>query len=104
MPLLTAVFNAFAIFGAVVFSIGVMGLDPGIFWSKLQSGIYFGKDFMGGVWKSVVFGGIVSLVAVYFGYYAKPTGEGVGTATTRTVVISSVLILVFDFIMTSFLI
>jgi len=104
LPLLTAMFNAFAILGAVVFSIGVMGLDPGIFWSKLQSGIYFGKDFMGGVWKSVVFGGLVSLIAVYFGYYAKPTGEGVGTATTRTVVMSSVLVLIFDFIMTSFLI
>jgi len=104
MPLLTAMFNAFAILGAVMFSIGVMGLDPGIFWSKLQTGIYFGKDFMGGVWKSIVFGGLVSLIAVYFGYYAKPTGEGVGTATTRTVVLSSVLVLVFDFIMTSFLI
>ena len=64
LPLLTAMFNAFAILGAVVFSIGVMGLDPGIFWSKLQSGIYFSKDFMGGVWKSVVFGGLVSLIAV----------------------------------------
>jgi phospholipid/cholesterol/gamma-HCH transport system permease protein len=104
LPLLTAMFNAFAILGAVVFSIGVMGLDPGIFWSKLQTGIYFSKDFMGGVWKSVVFGGLVSLIAVYFGYYAKPTGEGVGTATTRTVVMSSVLVLVFDFIMTSLLI
>ena len=104
LPLLTAMFNAFAILGAVMFSIGVMGLDPGIFWSKLQTGIYFGKDFMGGVWKSVVFGGLVSLIAVYFGYYAKPTGEGVGTATTRTVVMSSVLVLIFDFIMTSFLI
>lgn len=104
LPLLTAMFNAFAILGAVVFSIGVMGLDAGIFWSKLQSGIYFGKDFVGGVWKSVVFGGLVSLIAVYFGYYAKPTGEGVGTATTRTVVMSSVLVLIFDFIMTSFLI
>ena len=104
LPLLTAMFNAFAILGAVVFSIGVMGLDPGIFWSKLQTGIYFGKDFLGGVWKSLVFGGLVSLIAVYFGYYAKPTGEGVGTATTRTVVMSSVLVLVFDFIMTSFLI
>ena len=104
MPLLTAMFNAFAILGAVMFSIGVMGLDPGIFWSKLQTGIYFGKDFMGGFWKSIVFGGLVSLIAVYFGYYAKPTGEGVGTATTRTVVMSSVLVLVFDFIMTSFLI
>jgi len=104
LPLLTAMFNAFAILGAVMFSIGVMGLDPGIFWSKLQTGIYFGKDFMGGFWKSVVFGGLVSLIAVYFGYYAKPTGEGVGTATTRTVVMSSVLVLIFDFIMTSFLI
>ncbi len=104
LPLLTAMFNAFAILGAVMFSIGVMGLDPGIFWSKLQTGIYFGKDFVGGVWKSIVFGGLVSLIAVYFGYYAKPTGEGVGTATTRTVVLSSVLVLVFDFIMTSFLI
>ncbi len=104
LPLLTAMFNAFAILGAVMFSIGVMGLDPGIFWSKLQTGIYFGKDFLGGVWKSVVFGGLVSLIAVYFGYYAKPTGEGVGTATTRTVVMSSVLVLIFDFILTSFLI
>jgi len=104
MPLLTAMFNAFAILGAVVFSIGVMGLDPGIFWSKLQTGIYLGKDFMGGFWKSIVFGGLVSLIAVYFGYYAKPTGEGVGTATTQTVVLSSVLVLVFDFILTSFFI
>jgi phospholipid/cholesterol/gamma-HCH transport system permease protein len=80
-----------------------MGLDAGIFWSKLQNGVYFQKDFVGGVWKSLVFGGIVSLVAVYFGYSAKPTGAGVGTATTNTVVLSSVLILVFDFIMTSFL-
>ncbi|MGB5487278.1 MAG: MlaE family lipid ABC transporter permease subunit [Lysobacterales bacterium] len=104
LPLLTAMFNAFAILGAVMFSIGVMGLDPGIFWSKLQTGILFGKDFMGGVWKSIVFGGLVSLIAVYFGYYAKPTGEGVGTATTRTVVMSSVLVLIFDFILTSFLI
>lgn len=104
VPLLTAMFNALAILGSVVFSIGVMDLDGGIFWSKLQSGIYFGKDFMGGVWKSLVFGGIVSLIAVFFGYTAKPTGSGVGTATTNTVVLSSVLVLIFDFIMTSFII
>jgi phospholipid/cholesterol/gamma-HCH transport system permease protein len=103
VPLLTAMFNALAILGAVVFSIGVQGLDPGMFWSKLQTGVYFGKDFMGGIWKSLVFGGIVSLVAVFFGYTAKPTGAGVGTATTNTVVLSSVLVLLFDFIMTSFL-
>ncbi len=102
VPLLTAMFNALAILGAVVFSIGVMGLDAGIFWSKLQTGVYFGEDYLGGLWKSVLFGGLVSLVAVYFGYSAKPTGAGVGTATTNTVVLSSVLILIFDFIMTSF--
>jgi phospholipid/cholesterol/gamma-HCH transport system permease protein len=102
MPLLTAMFNALAILGAVVFSIGVMGLDPGVFWSKLQNGVYFDKDFMSGVWKSVCFGVIVSLVAVWYGYSARPTGAGVGTATTNTVVVSSVLVLVFDFIMTSF--
>jgi phospholipid/cholesterol/gamma-HCH transport system permease protein len=102
VPLLTAMFNALAIMGAVVFSIGVMGLDAGIFWSKLQNGVQFGDDYLGGIYKSLVFGGLVSLVAVYFGYNAKPTGAGVGTATTNTVVLSSVLILVFDFIMTSF--
>ena len=104
VPLLTAMFNALAILGSVVFSIGVMDLDAGIFWSKLQSGVYFYKDFVGGMWKSLVFGGLVSLIAVFFGYTAKPTGAGVGTATTNTVVLSSVLILVFDFIMTSFFI
>ena len=103
VPLLTALFNAMAILGSVVFSIGVMDLDTGTFWSKLQTSVYFDKDLMHGMWKSVVFGGIVSLIAVYFGYYSKPTGAGVGTATTNTVVLSSVLVLVFDFIMTSFL-
>ena len=102
VPLLTAMFNALAILGSVVFAIGVMGLDSGIYWSKLQGGVEFAKDFMGGFWKSVVFGGLVSLVAVWYGYSAKPTGSGVGSATTSTVVVSSVLILVFDFIMTSF--
>ena len=102
VPLLTAMFNALAILGSVVFSIGVMDLDAGIYWSKLQDSVYFYKDFVGGIWKSLVFGGLVSLIAVFFGYTAKPTGAGVGTATTNTVVLSSVLILVFDFIMTSF--
>ncbi len=103
MPLLTAMFNALAIMGAVIFSVGVAGLDVGVFWTKLQTGVYFQKDFMGGVYKSMVFGGIVSLVAVWYGFSARPTGAGVGTATTNTVVVSSVLVLIFDFIMTSFL-
>ncbi len=104
VPLLTAMFNAMAILGSVVFSIGVMDLDAGIYWSNLQNNVYFGQDFMGGLWKSFFFGGLISLVAVFFGYTSKPTGAGVGTATTNTVVLSSVLILVFDFILTSFFI
>lgn len=103
VPLLTCVFNMMAIMGSVVFSIGVMNLDSGIFWSKLQTGVHFQEDLLHGIWKSLVFGGITSLVATYFGYAARPTGAGVGTATTNTVVISSVFILIFDFIMTSFL-
>ena len=103
VPLLTAMFNAMAILGAVIFSIGVMGLDSGTFWTKLQTGVYFQEDFLGGFWKSVLFGGIVSLIAVWYGFSARPTGAGVGTATTNTVVVSSVLVLVFDFIKTSFL-
>ena len=103
VPLLTALFNAMAIMGSVLFSIGVMGLDTGIYWSKLQTGVQFDADLLHGFWKSIVFGGTVSLVAVFFGYEAKPTGAGVGTATTNTVVLSSVLILIFDFIITSFL-
>jgi phospholipid/cholesterol/gamma-HCH transport system permease protein len=103
VPLLTAMFNAMAILGAVIFSIGVMGLDSGTFWTKLQTGVYFQEDFMSGFWKSLLFGGIVSLIAVWYGFSARPTGAGVGTATTNTVVVSSVLVLVFDFIMTSFL-
>jgi phospholipid/cholesterol/gamma-HCH transport system permease protein len=103
VPLLAAVFSAMAILGSVVFSIGVMEVNPGIFWGKLQNSIYFADDMLHGVWKSIVFGGIVSLIAVYFGYSSRPTGAGVGTATTNTVVLSSVLILIFDYIMTSFL-
>lgn len=103
LPLLTAVFNALAIMGSVIFSIGVMDIDTGTFWGQLQAGVYFQEDLLHGIWKSIVFGGIISLVAVYFGYYSKPTGAGVGTATTNTVVLSSVFILIFDFIMTSFL-
>ena len=103
VPLLTAMFNALAILGAVVFSIGVMGLDSGVFWTKLQTGVYFQEDFLGGFYKSALFGAIVSLVAVWYGFSSKPTGAGVGTATTNTVVVSSVLVLIFDFILTSFL-
>ena len=103
VPLLAALFSTLAIMGSVIFSVGVIGLDAGIFWSKLQTSVYFQQDLMHGMWKSFVFGGTVSLIAVYFGYSAKPTGAGVGTATTNTVVLSSVMILIFDFIMTSFM-
>jgi phospholipid/cholesterol/gamma-HCH transport system permease protein len=99
VPLLTAMFNALAILGAVVFSIGVQGLDPGIFWSKLQTGVYFGKDFLGGIWKSLVFG------ASRPGRYSSVTPQTHRRGRGRSPPMQwwFVLVLIFDFIMTSFL-
>jgi phospholipid/cholesterol/gamma-HCH transport system permease protein len=77
-----------------------MGVDQGQFWSQMRGAVEHG-DVMEGVWKSVVFGVACSLVAVYEGYHSAPTAEGVGRATTRTVVISSVSVLLLDYMLTA---
>jgi phospholipid/cholesterol/gamma-HCH transport system permease protein len=59
------------------------------------------SDVMEGLVKGVVFGFVCSLIAVYEGYTATPTAEGVGRATTRTVVISAVLVLIFNYMLTA---
>ena len=100
VPLLTAVFNVVGVFGAQLIGVSLMGVDSGSFWSQMQSAVEV-DDVMEGVIKSVVFGAACSLVAVYEGYHAAPTAEGVGLATTRTVVTSSVLILFLDYILTA---
>jgi phospholipid/cholesterol/gamma-HCH transport system permease protein len=103
MPLLASIFNALAIFGAHLVAVTWLGLDNGTFWSNMTGAVDVWTDVMKGVWKSVVFGGVVTLVATFQGYSTAPTSEGVAYATTRTVVYSSILTLAIDFLMTAFL-
>ncbi|HTY49299.1 MAG TPA: lipid asymmetry maintenance ABC transporter permease subunit MlaE [Steroidobacteraceae bacterium] len=100
MPLLTAVFDVVGLFGAWLVGVRMMGVDNGSFWSQMQSSVNL-HDVSEGIAKSVVFGITGSLIAVYEGYHSEPTAEGVGLATTRTVVASSVLVLLLDYMLTA---
>jgi len=103
MPLLAALFSTLGIFGAYLVGVKLIGIDSGAFWGNMQAGVDFRYDIVNGVIKSIVFGLAVSLIAVFEGYDAKPTAEGVSTATTRTVVESSLAILGLDFVLTVFM-
>ena len=100
MPLLSAIFNCIGIYGATLVGVTMMGIQSGTFWSQMQGAVGL-SDVKEGVVKSLVFGLACSLIAVYEGYHAEPTAEGVGLATTRTVVTSAVLILLLDYILTA---
>jgi phospholipid/cholesterol/gamma-HCH transport system permease protein len=100
MPMLTAIFDVVGIFGAQLIGVGLLGVESGSFWSQMQSAVDL-RDVNEGLVKSLVFGLACSLMAVYEGYHAEPTAEGVGLATTRTVVSSAVLTLVFDYLLTA---
>jgi phospholipid/cholesterol/gamma-HCH transport system permease protein len=100
MPLLAAIFSMVGLYGAQLVAVQLMGVDAGQFWSQMQGSVEF-EDVMEGALKSFVFGVACSLVAVYEGYHSVPTAEGVGRATTRTVVISSVSVLLLDYILTA---
>ena len=100
MPLLVAIFNILGLFGAQLIGVSVMGVDSGTFWSQMQNSIDL-ADVNEGLVKAVVFGATCTLLAVFNGYHAKPTAEGVGLATTRTVISSSVLVLLFDYMLTA---
>jgi len=101
MPLLALLFSAIGILGAYVVAVLLIGLDPGNFWSIMESGVDVRRDLGNGIIKSIVFGVICSFVAVYQGFEAKATPEGVARATTRTVVISSLTVLAMDFVLTA---
>ena len=100
MPLLAVIFSAVGIYGTQLIGVQVMGVDAGAFWSQMRAAVEL-EDVMEGVIKSVAFGITCSLIAVYEGFNAIPTAEGVGRATTRTVVISAVATLVLDYILTA---
>jgi phospholipid/cholesterol/gamma-HCH transport system permease protein len=103
MPLLAALFSTLGVFGAYLVGVKLIGIDAGAFWGNMQAAVDFRYDIVNGIVKSVVFGIAVSLIAVFEGYNARPTAEGVSTATTRTVVASSLSILALDFVLTVFM-
>ena len=103
MPLLACTFNALGILGAHLVGVSWLGLDNGTFWSNMTSNVDVWDDVINGVWKSLGFGVVVSLIATFQGYTTPPTSEGVAYATTRTVVFSSIATLALDFVMTAFL-
>lgn len=101
MPLLAAVFSAVGILGGWVVGVKMIGVDAGAFWSQMQSGVDVWDDVLNGVIKSVVFGVAVTTIALYEGWQAKATPEGVARATTRTVVVGSLSVLGLDFLLTA---
>lgn len=101
MPLLASIFNVAGIYGAYLIGVKYLGLDGGIFWSQMQSNIDLHYDVINGLIKSLVFGVAVTLIAVYQGFHAKPTSEGILRASTRTVVSSALTVLALDFVLTA---
>lgn len=101
LPLLATMFSAIGVFGGYVVGVLMIGVDTGAFWSQTQAGVDVFADVGNGLLKSVVFGFICAFIALFVGYEARPTPEGVSRATTTTVVASSLAVLLFDFILTA---
>ena len=103
MPFLAAIFSMVGLFGAHLVGVELFQVDVGSFWQQIQVTLEL-SDINEGILKSIVFGVLASLIAVWEGYNAMPTAEGVGRATTRSVVITAIAVLVFDFMITAILI
>ena len=103
MPLLASLFSMMGIFGAYLVGVRLIDIDAGAFWSNMKAAVDFRYDIVNGIIKSIVFGVAVSMIAVFEGFDANPTAEGVSSATTRTVVESSLAILALDFVLTVFM-
>ncbi|MCV2403056.1 lipid asymmetry maintenance ABC transporter permease subunit MlaE [Marinomonas sp. C2222] len=101
LPLLSVIFAATGILGGLVVSVGWLGVHEGAFWSLMQQSVYFDTDIVNGFIKALCFSIAVTWIAVYQGYECVPTAEGIGKATTRTVVVGSLSILALDFILTA---
>ena len=101
MPLLAAIFSAVGVLGGFFVGVGLLGVDEGAYWSQMQAKVDMYDDIYNGVIKSLVFGVVVTWIAVFEGYDAIPTSEGVSRATTRTVVHSALAVLGLDFILTA---
>jgi len=101
LPLLSAIFTAIGVIGGYLIGVQQLGLDSGVYWSAMQEGVDFYDDIINGVIKSLAFGLVVTFIAVYQGYFAVPTSEGVSRATTRTVVNASLSVLGLDYVLTA---
>jgi phospholipid/cholesterol/gamma-HCH transport system permease protein len=101
VPLLAAIFSAVGVIGGYFVAVGMLGVDGGAFWSQMQAKVDFYDDVWNGFIKSVVFGFVATWIAVYEGYDALPTNEGVSAATTRTVVHTAFAVLGLDFVLTA---
>ncbi|MDT8410210.1 MAG: MlaE family lipid ABC transporter permease subunit [Wenzhouxiangellaceae bacterium] len=101
VPILTLIFNFMALLGGVVFAIFIIGMDSTTFWGNLQNNVDLWEDFGAGMIKAGFFGLIAGWLAVYFGWTAKPTGEGVALATTQTVIATSISVLLLDFVLSA---
>ncbi|MES2127769.1 MAG: lipid asymmetry maintenance ABC transporter permease subunit MlaE [Pseudomonadota bacterium] len=101
MPVLAACFSAIGVIGGYLIGVQLIGVDAGAFWSQMQAGVDVWKEIANGVLKSFVFGVAVTFTALFQGYVAQPTPEDVSRATTRTVVIASLLVWGLDFVLTA---
>jgi phospholipid/cholesterol/gamma-HCH transport system permease protein len=101
MPLLSALFILTGIFGGYVIGVGLMGADAGAYISSIESSVDFYDDVVGSILKATVFGVLVGLISTYRGYTSAPTSAGVSAATTSTVVVGSVTILLVDYVITA---
>ncbi len=101
MPLLAAIFSAIGVYGGFFVGVGLLGVDEGAYWSQMQANVDLQDDIYNGVIKSIVFGFVATWIAVFEGYDAVPTSEGVSRATTRTVVHGALAVLGLDFVLTA---
>lgn len=101
MPTLAIIFSAVGIWGGYLVGVPWLGVDDGSFWANMQDSVEWGEDVMNGVIKSVVFGIVVTWIAVFQGYDTVPTSEGISRSTTRTVVYASLAVLGLDFLLTA---
>ena len=102
VPLLVAIFDVVGIYGGHVVGVELLGVNAGTYWNSIESAVEW-KDVYGGILKSISFGLIISWVCCYKGFFTKMSAEGLGNATTEAVVLSSVLILVWDYFLTALL-
>jgi phospholipid/cholesterol/gamma-HCH transport system permease protein len=102
VPLLASIFDVVGILGGYLVGVKLLGLNQGVYFSQMEASVMF-KDVSDGLLKSVAFGLIIAWVCTFKGYYAARGAEGVSQSTTSAVVLSSVLVLIGDYILTSVL-